>query len=252
MDELGIDFGETSKDGMFTLEASRCLGTCGLAPVVMIDDEVHAQVTPDQVPALLERYIAKAREEKEGAPAQPGPPSRPCLADHLRLPGSSRRRRQELLQEGPCRFQAGFGGGREAFAQFEGHGPDPEHEGRGWLGVVDFEVGLQHRRWGDCMGGEAGVARGGQGGKPERPLAGDIGIDEQCQGTPLQIEGVVDLQLEILDDLPVLRCRAWPAIRSRQARPAPCTYCFGGAARPWMFCPGSCSSRCGCATFICT
>ncbi len=62
MDELGIGWGETSKDGVFTLEGSRCLGTCGLAPVVMIGDEVHANVTPDQVPRILEKYIRAARE----------------------------------------------------------------------------------------------------------------------------------------------------------------------------------------------
>ena len=62
MDELGINFGETSTDGMFTLEAARCLGTCGLAPVLMIGDDVHPQVTPDQVPAILERYLGKVRK----------------------------------------------------------------------------------------------------------------------------------------------------------------------------------------------
>jgi NADH:ubiquinone oxidoreductase subunit E len=62
MDELGIKWGETSKDDIFTLEQARCLGTCGLAPVVMIDDQIHGQVTPDQVPAILERYIKKGRE----------------------------------------------------------------------------------------------------------------------------------------------------------------------------------------------
>ena len=61
MEELGIRWGETSKDGVFTLEGSRCLGTCGLAPVVMIDDEIHGDVTPDQVPALLEKYLKKAK-----------------------------------------------------------------------------------------------------------------------------------------------------------------------------------------------
>ena len=60
--ELGITWGETSKDGVFTLEAARCLGTCGLAPVVMIDDAIHGDVTPDQVPALLEKYLKKAKE----------------------------------------------------------------------------------------------------------------------------------------------------------------------------------------------
>jgi NADH:ubiquinone oxidoreductase subunit E len=62
IDELGITWGETSKDGVFTLEGSRCLGTCGLAPVVMIDNEIHGAVTPDQVPPLLEKYLKKAKE----------------------------------------------------------------------------------------------------------------------------------------------------------------------------------------------
>jgi NADH-quinone oxidoreductase E subunit len=61
MEELGIQWGETSKDGVFTLEASRCLGTCGLAPVVMINNEVHGEVTADQVPMILEKYIKKAK-----------------------------------------------------------------------------------------------------------------------------------------------------------------------------------------------
>lgn len=61
MDELGIAWGETSKDGVFTVEQARCLGTCGLAPVLMIDNEMHGQVTPDQVPAILEKYLKKAR-----------------------------------------------------------------------------------------------------------------------------------------------------------------------------------------------
>jgi NADH-quinone oxidoreductase E subunit len=62
MDELGITWGETTKDGVFSLEGTRCLGTCGLAPVVMIDEEIHGEVTPDQVPALLEKYLKKAKE----------------------------------------------------------------------------------------------------------------------------------------------------------------------------------------------
>jgi NADH:ubiquinone oxidoreductase subunit E len=66
MDELGITWGETSSDGIFTLEGARCLGTCGLAPVVMVDDEIHGDVTPDQVPIILEKYLKKAREEKSG------------------------------------------------------------------------------------------------------------------------------------------------------------------------------------------
>jgi len=59
-DELGIDFGETTSDGMFSLESTRCLGTCGLAPVMTVDEDVHSQVTPDRIPGILERYIKAA------------------------------------------------------------------------------------------------------------------------------------------------------------------------------------------------
>ena len=61
-DELGIDFGETTGDGMFSLESTRCVGTCGLAPVLMINDEVHGQVTPDQVPLLLNTYRKQGKQ----------------------------------------------------------------------------------------------------------------------------------------------------------------------------------------------
>jgi NADH:ubiquinone oxidoreductase subunit E len=64
IDELGITWGETSNDGVFTLEQARCLGTCGLAPVLMIGEKIHGQVTPDQVPAILEKYLKKARESR--------------------------------------------------------------------------------------------------------------------------------------------------------------------------------------------
>ena len=68
MDELGIQFGETSKDGVFSLESTRCVGTCGLAPVVMVGDEVHGPLQPGQVSALLDKYLKRA-EEEEGVPA---------------------------------------------------------------------------------------------------------------------------------------------------------------------------------------
>jgi len=62
-DELGVDFGETTKDAIFSLEASRCLGTCGLSPVIMIDEKVYSGVTPDQIPHILETYRERARQE---------------------------------------------------------------------------------------------------------------------------------------------------------------------------------------------
>lgn len=64
-EELGIDIGETSRDGIFSLEISRCLGTCGLAPCLMIGDQVHGKLKPDQIPALLEQYREKARDQAD-------------------------------------------------------------------------------------------------------------------------------------------------------------------------------------------
>ncbi len=57
--ELGVDLAETTKDGLFSLDCTRCLGVCGLAPVVTINDRVFSQVTPQQVPELLTRVKAE-------------------------------------------------------------------------------------------------------------------------------------------------------------------------------------------------
>jgi NADH:ubiquinone oxidoreductase subunit E len=56
--ELGVDLAETTKDGLFSLDCTRCLGVCGLAPVVTINDKVYSQVTPQQVPDLINRAKA--------------------------------------------------------------------------------------------------------------------------------------------------------------------------------------------------
>ena len=61
MDELGIQYGETTKDGMFSLESTRCLGTCGLAPVVMVDDQIHGPVAPSDIATLLDKYTQKKK-----------------------------------------------------------------------------------------------------------------------------------------------------------------------------------------------
>jgi NADH-quinone oxidoreductase subunit E len=53
---LGIRPGETTKDGRFTLLPIVCLGACDQAPVMMIDQDLHPQVTPDKAEELLKRY----------------------------------------------------------------------------------------------------------------------------------------------------------------------------------------------------
>lgn len=56
--ELEIEVGQTTKDGRFTIQATRCLGACGLAPVMMINDDVYGRLTEDQVPGILAKYKA--------------------------------------------------------------------------------------------------------------------------------------------------------------------------------------------------
>lgn len=53
---------KTSDDGLFTLETVACLGACGLAPVVTINDQVHSKMTPESMLALLEQLRKEARE----------------------------------------------------------------------------------------------------------------------------------------------------------------------------------------------
>jgi NADH:ubiquinone oxidoreductase subunit E len=53
---LGVKMGETTKDNLFTLETARCLGSCGLAPAVMVDNDVHGQVSPARVRRMLVGY----------------------------------------------------------------------------------------------------------------------------------------------------------------------------------------------------
>ena len=59
--ELGIGLGETTSDGLFSLETSRCLGVCALAPVVTINDETFSQVTAAQVPELIRQAVSERR-----------------------------------------------------------------------------------------------------------------------------------------------------------------------------------------------
>ena len=53
---LGIEPGETTEDRRFSLEVIRCLGACGLAPVIMIDEDTHGQVKPNKISEILETY----------------------------------------------------------------------------------------------------------------------------------------------------------------------------------------------------
>lgn len=54
--KLGVDVGGTTPDREFTLEVARCFGACGLAPTLMIDEEVHQRVKPNKVQEILAPY----------------------------------------------------------------------------------------------------------------------------------------------------------------------------------------------------
>lgn len=53
---LQIDDGETSADLKFTLESVACIGACGLAPVIMVNDDTHGRLTPELIPEILVAY----------------------------------------------------------------------------------------------------------------------------------------------------------------------------------------------------
>jgi NADH:ubiquinone oxidoreductase subunit E len=53
---LGVEVGETTKDGKFTLEVMRCIGACGLAPAMTINDKVYKQVNPDKLRNIVSKY----------------------------------------------------------------------------------------------------------------------------------------------------------------------------------------------------
>lgn len=61
-DQLNINAGETTKDGQFTLETVACVGACSLGPVVMVDDETHGRLSPEQMPDILAPYMVDPEE----------------------------------------------------------------------------------------------------------------------------------------------------------------------------------------------
>ena len=67
---LGIDVGQTTPDGMFSLEVARCFGACGLAPTMSIDDVVYKRVRPSRISEILDPFYATgATAAKEHAHA---------------------------------------------------------------------------------------------------------------------------------------------------------------------------------------
>lgn len=62
-DELGVEVGSTSEDGLFTFQTVACIGCCSLAPVIMIDDDTHGRLTP----ASLRKLLRKTKRDEQRA-----------------------------------------------------------------------------------------------------------------------------------------------------------------------------------------
>jgi NADH:ubiquinone oxidoreductase subunit E len=60
---LGVEVGETTSDRTFSLDVGRCFGACGMAPVIMIDNDVHQRVKPTRLKKILDQY-------RDGQPAE--------------------------------------------------------------------------------------------------------------------------------------------------------------------------------------
>ncbi|NMB06899.1 MAG: NADH-quinone oxidoreductase subunit NuoE [Tissierellia bacterium] len=54
--ELGITVGQTTPDGKFSISGTRCLGACGLAPVIVVNDDVHGRLKPEDIKDVLNKY----------------------------------------------------------------------------------------------------------------------------------------------------------------------------------------------------
>lgn len=58
-DELGIQVGQTTEDGLFTLQSVACLGCCSLSPVMMINEDTHGRLEPNKIRKILKSYQAE-------------------------------------------------------------------------------------------------------------------------------------------------------------------------------------------------
>ena len=62
---LGVKVGDTTDDGLFSLDTVNCVGACAVAPVIIVDDEYHGEMTPAKAAQLIEEYRKKAGETSD-------------------------------------------------------------------------------------------------------------------------------------------------------------------------------------------
>lgn len=65
-DVLKVDVGETTGDNKFTYEEVACIGACGLAPVMTIDEKTYGKLNPEKVKSIIENFGEESQEEQEG------------------------------------------------------------------------------------------------------------------------------------------------------------------------------------------
>lgn len=103
--ELGIDPGETTEDGMFSVEMVNCLGSCALAPVMLVDGTYHNKLKLEDIPGIVERYRLADAEEGGGrqrlGPREywyaVAPGALPTVPTRWREPWRSRLRHRERM-----------------------------------------------------------------------------------------------------------------------------------------------------------
>jgi NADH-quinone oxidoreductase E subunit len=61
---LNVNPGQTSRDGLFSLEVVACIGACGLAPLISVNEEFHAKVTPESIRQIIDDYKAQEQNSK--------------------------------------------------------------------------------------------------------------------------------------------------------------------------------------------
>ena len=71
-DEIGVEVGETSDDGLFTLNTVACIGCCSLAPVIMVNEDTFGSLTPTSSRKLVKKIVRKSKAES-GIPAEATP-----------------------------------------------------------------------------------------------------------------------------------------------------------------------------------
>jgi len=63
--ELGVEVGKTTEDKLFTLQEARCLGACGIAPVIMIDDKIYGELDAKKTVEIINQYRKAAAESRK-------------------------------------------------------------------------------------------------------------------------------------------------------------------------------------------